>query len=335
MRDLRRARIILAVLVLVSITLIILDLRGNEGGPLRPVRDVGAAVLGPLERTSAFIVQPVRNVVDSMTGMGDKDQQIADLTAERDALRVKLDTLPLDQARVAAMDELLKLVNANDYETVPAQVIGVGPAQGFAWTVTIDAGARDGIERDMSVISGKGLVGRVISVGPVTSTVLLIVDATSSVGGRLEGTSQIGIVSGTGRQDQLQMQLLDPLATLETGDIVVTFGSEGGRPYAPGIPIGTVEAVTGTQGQLTRMAILTPYIDVSVLDIVGVVINSPDRAARSTNKEFVWPSPSPSPAPTGSGSSSSSPTESVFPSESVSPSESDLPSDSASPSDGG
>lgn len=165
---------------------------------------------------------------------------------------------------------------------MPAQVIAVGPAQGFAWTVTIDAGSRDGVERDMSVISGAGLVGRTIDVGPTTSTVLLIVDATSSVGGRLSGTSQIGIVSGTGRQDSLTMQLLDPLAVVDVGDVVVSFGSEGGRPYAPGIPIGVVAEMRGTEGQLTRSAILEPYVDISRLDIVGVVLRAPEGPPRST-----------------------------------------------------
>ena len=178
------------------------------------------------------------------------------------------------------MNALLGLVDANDYVTVPAQVIGVGPAQGFAWTVTIDSGSRDGVEKDMSVISGAGLVGRTIEVGPTTSTVLLIVDATSAVGGRLSGTSQIGIISGTGRQDSLQMQLLDPLAVVDIGDVVVSFGSEGGRPYAPGIPIGVVAEMRGTQGQLTRSALLTPYVDISRLDIVGVVLRAPESPPR-------------------------------------------------------
>lgn len=280
MRDTRRARIVLAILVLISVTLIILDLRGSEGGPLAPLRAAGEATLGPLERASAAVVIPVRDFVDSLGSIGEKDQQIADLQAQNDSLRAELDTVASDKSRVADLDALLGLVAANDYETVPAQVIAVGPAQGFAWTVTLDVGSRDGVERDMSVISGKGLVGRIISVGPSTSTVLLIVDATSSVGGRLSGSSQIGIVSGTGRQDVLQMQLLDPLATVEIGDVIVTYGSEGDRPYAPGIPIGTVSEMKGSQGQLTRSAVVQPYVDISQLDIVGVVLRAPERSDR-------------------------------------------------------
>lgn len=282
MRDTRRSRIVLAILVLISITLIVFDLRGGDSGPTRPLRAAGETFLGSAERAMATVVVPVRGLLESLGGLGDTDARIAQLEAENARLQAELDTVANDRARVADLEALLGLVSANDYETVPAQVIAVGPAQGFAWTVTIDAGSRDGIERDMSVISGAGLVGRTIDVGPTTSTVLLIVDATSSVGGRLSGTSQIGIVSGTGRQDSLTMQLLDPLAVVDVGDVVVSFGSEGGRPYAPGIPIGVVTEMRGTEGQLTRSAILEPYADISRLDLVGVVLRAPESPPRET-----------------------------------------------------
>lgn len=296
MRDARRARVVLAVLVLISVSLIILDLRGSEDGPLGPLRTFGENVIGPIERGAAAIVVPVRNLFTGIGSLGSKDDQIAQLQEQNAALKARLDTIAGDVARVGQFEDLMGIANANDYEVVPAQIIAVGPAQGFSWTVTIDAGSRDGVEKDMSVISGKGLVGRILSVGPSTSTVVLVIDATSSVGGRLEGSAQIGIVSGTGRQDALQMQLLDPLAQVSQGDVIVTFGSEGGRPYAPGIPVGTVAEVKGTPGQLTRNAVVTPYVDMSTLDIVGVVLASPERRVR----EPVIPTPSPTPTPSTS-----------------------------------
>ena len=319
MRDGRTNRIVLAILVLLSITLVIIDLRGSSSGPTAAIRSAGAAVLAPLERVSGSIFGPLLSLGDSLGSLGEKDQQIADLTAENTRLRADLDLVANEKARVAELDSLLGLVGNNGYVTVPAQVIAVGPAQGFAWTVTIDAGTRDGVEPQMSVISGAGLVGRTISVTPTTATVLLIVDATSSVGARLAGTSQIGIVSGSGRQDALQMQLLDPLAVVDVGDIVVSFGSEADRPYAPGIPIGTVLEMRGTEGQLTRSALIQPYVDVSRLDIVGVVLRVDERAPRE-------PLPMPTPTPTTDDSVLSPQTDdSVIPEESAAPDETAVP----------
>ncbi len=288
MKDVRRARLILAILVLASITLIVLDLRGGTGGPLQPLRSATAAVFGPLERGITAVFSPVGRLVDSVSQLGEQQERIDALEAENEQLRVAVDTAGADIARVAELDALLGLAADTAIDIVPAQVIAVGPAQGFAWTVAIDAGSIDGIEVGMSVINGGGLLGRTVSVGPDTSTVLLLVDATSTVGGRLAGSSQIGIVSGSGRQDLLTMQLLDPLAAIDVGDVVVTFGSQGGRPFVPGIPIGRVESVSGTPGQLTRVANLAPYADASQLNLVGVVV-----AQQRTEPRGVIPAPAP------------------------------------------
>jgi rod shape-determining protein MreC len=280
LKDVRRARLILAILVLTSITFIVLDLRAASGGPLQPLRSAAAAVIGPLERGVTTVFSPIGSLVDAVSQLGDQSERIAELEAENERLRVELDTLAVDAARVAELEELLGLAADTAVDIVPAQVIAVGPAQGFAWTLAIDVGTLDGIDVGMSVINGGGLLGRTVAVGPDTATVLLTVDATSTVGGRLAGSSQIGIVSGTGRQDILTMQLLDPLAAISIGDVVVTFGSQGGRPFVPGIPIGTVESVTGTPGQLTRVANLIPYADASTVDLVGVVVAAPRTEPR-------------------------------------------------------
>ncbi len=288
MKDVRRARLILAILVLASITFIVLDLRGATSGPLQPLRSAAAAVIGPLERGITAAFSPIGRLIDAVSQLGDQQDRIDALEAENEELRVAVDTAGVDIARVAELDALLGLAADTAVDIVPAQVIAVGPAQGFAWTIAIDVGTLDGIETGMSVINGGGLLGRTVSVGPDTATVLLTVDATSTVGGRLAGSSQIGIVSGTGRQDLLTMQLLDPLAAIDVGDVVVTFGSQGGRPFVPGIPIGRVDSVTGTPGQLTRVANLVPYADASTVSLVGVVV-----AQTRTEPRGVIPAPEP------------------------------------------
>jgi rod shape-determining protein MreC len=287
-------------LVLLSITFIVLDLRGTSQGPLQPLRTGAAAVFGPLESALSTVVRPIGALFGSLGQFGGQQDRIDDLTEENNTLRAELDVIADDIARVEALDALLGVAANIAVDVLPAQVIAVGPAQGFAWTVTVDVGTIDGIEPGMSVINGGGLVGRIISVGPDNATVLLVVDATSTVGGRLAGSSQIGIVSGTGRQDRLTMQLLDPLAPVEEGDIVVTFGSQGGRPFAPGIPVGVVSTVSGTPGQLTRVANLKPYANISTLSIVGVVVSQPRTQPRT-----VVPAPTPTPTPTPAPATSS------------------------------
>jgi rod shape-determining protein MreC len=277
----RRTRIALAVLVVASLTFVILDLRGGEG-PMSSARSAISAVTGLLQRGAATVFSPLTSAGDWWTTWRNQAGQIAELSQENEELQLALRQAEADRARANALDELLRVATAGRYRVAPAEVIAVGPAQDYAWTVTIDAGSLDGVEREMTVINGQGLVGRVLKVNQTTSTVVLLVDASSAVGGRVATTEEIGIVAGTGRQDSLDFQLLDPLAELVIGDSLVTFGSRDGRPYAPGVPIGEVVDITGTAGQLTRVATVRPFADVSQLSIVGVVIRPPREDPRDS-----------------------------------------------------
>ena len=190
MRDSRRTRIVLAVLLGLSLTFVALDLRGNDSGPLGGLSRFGASVFGPIESAVSGIVSPVRGAIESITGGGGKDARIAELEAE--IARLQAAGAGEDAARrLAELDALLRLAGAGQYRVVPARVIAVGPAQGFAWTVTIDAGSRDKVAPDMTVVAGAGLVGRVVTVSDTTATVALLIDPTTSVGARLEGSGQI------------------------------------------------------------------------------------------------------------------------------------------------
>ena len=287
----RRSRVILGTLVVVALTLVILSLRGG-GGPLGLFRNATGVAVGSLQSVGSTLVSPVFAAGDWLGAWGDQKERIATLESENEQLRQLAERSESDRARADSLDAMLRVAALGQYRIIPAQVIAVGPAQDFAWTVSLDAGSRDGVEVDMTVINGEGLVGRVVAVNPFTSTVVLVVDASTSVGARLAGSEEIGILSGTGTQDSLEFQLLDPLADLQPGQALVTFGSKSGRPYAPGIPIGSVATVTGTGGSLTRIATVTPFADISRLNIVGIVVEPP----RTDPRDSVLPSAPPSPA---------------------------------------
>jgi rod shape-determining protein MreC len=273
-RDSARTRVVLALLLLTSFTLVTLDFRGGDDGPLSGLRGVAAAVFGPIETATAAVVRPVSGFFGDVRGFGDADTELDRLRKENAKLRADLRTSDLARARAAELDKLLGLAGRGQYKVLPARVVAVGAEQGFEWTATIDAGSGDGIRPDMTVVNGDGLVGRVKRVGPATSTVLLAADPTSSVGARLERSLQIGVVSGRGRQ-QLTLELLDPQTRVRKGDRLVTFGSQGSAPFVPGVPIGEVAAVEPTPGALTRTATVAPYVSFTALELVGVVVEPP------------------------------------------------------------
>ena len=295
----QRTRIILALLVIIALTFTILDLRGGKG-PFSSVRSVVSSAFGGVQVATSLVVSPIIGVGSWWGTWGDQRARIAELESQNATLQDALVRSAEDRARADALDQLLRVAGVGRYRIVPAEVIAVEPSQDFSWTVTIDAGRDDGLLADMTVINGQGLIGRILNITKTTATVVLIVDASSAVGARVAGTEEIGILSGTGRQDSLEFQTLDPLASLKSGQALVTFGSRSGRPYAPGIPIGEVVGVSGTAGQLSRIATVRPFADVSQLSIVGVVIRPP----REDPRDSVLPSP---PATTTDASAQASP----------------------------
>lgn len=291
MRDTRRTRIVLAALVLAGFALITVDAHGDRPGspgPLGKVRAVGQSVLGPVERAADRGTRDAGSLVRGWGRSSADQQRITQLTAQVSALQAELETGAQTRARADQLDKLLRLTSLGDLKTVPAQLVGLAPTQDGTWSATIDAGARDGIAQNQTVITGDGLVGRTTDVGPYTATVLLAVDPASTVGVRLAGSGTIGTATG---QDPhtLRVEFLDPQLQVKPGEVVVTLGSAGDAPFVPGVPVGVVRQVVSTPGALTRTVLVTPYVDATSVDTVGVVVQPP----RTDPRDAMVPSPAP------------------------------------------
>lgn len=281
MRDTKESRLLLVLLVVVAFALITVDIRGGENSPMDRPRQAAESVFGPVEKAVSGVVDPVGNAVDAVRDSGDRSSTIKRLEHENAALKQQLGSKDITRARAQELDKLLKTAGAGQYAIKGAQVIAIGAAQGFSWTVTIDAGSRDGITRDMTVINGDGLVGRVTTVGSGTSTVLLANDPDFTVGTRLEGSMELGFASGQGERP-MRVQLLNGKAAVHKGDRLVTFGSEQGKPFVPGVPVGKVVGVDPSGGNLTKTLQVQPYVGFTRLDIVGVVVVGPRTDPRDS-----------------------------------------------------
>ncbi|MEU6671724.1 rod shape-determining protein MreC [Streptomyces sp. NPDC046727] len=294
MRDTKESRLLLVLLIAIAFALITVDIRGGRNSPVDGARHAAAAVFGPVEDGLSSAVEPVGNAVSAIRDSGSRHDRLAALEKENAALKAKLGSDDRNRSRLAQLDKMLKIAGEGQYGIKGAQVIAIGSAQGFSWTITIDAGADDGIKRDMTVLNGDGLVGRVTTVGPSTSTVLLANDPDFTVGTRMEGNDELGFASGQGDRP-LRVELLNGKAEVKKGDRLVTFGSQADRPFVPGVPVGVVSRVDPSGGGLTRTLYVTPYVGFTKLDIVGVVVEAPRKDPRDT----VLPTkPKPVPTPT-------------------------------------
>ncbi len=221
-----------------------------------------------MENGVASAVNPVGNAIQAVRDSGSRHDRLAVLQRQNELLKQKLGSSDVDRNRAAELDKLLKVAGAGQYGIKGAQVVAIGAAQGFSWTITIDAGSSDGIQRDMTVLNGDGLVGRVTTVGPSTATVLLASDPDFTVGTRMEGSMELGFATGQGDRP-MQVQLLNGKANVHDGDRLVTFGSQGDKPFVPGVPVGKVVRSTRRGGDLTRTVEVQPFVRFTRLDVVG------------------------------------------------------------------
>jgi rod shape-determining protein MreC len=281
-------------LIAIAFALITVDIRGGQDSPVQGARQAAAAVFGPIENGVSSAVDPVGNAIAAVRDSDSRHDRIAQLEHDNTALKAKLGSDDRNRSRLNQLDKMLKMAGAGQYGIKGAEVIAIGAAQGFSWTVTIDVGSNDGIQRDMTVLNGDGLVGRVTTVGPDTATVLLANDPDFTVGTRMESSDELGFASGQGDRP-LRVEMLNGKAKIKKGDRLVTFGSQADKPFVPGVPVGVVSRVDPSGGDLTRTIYVTPYVSFSKLDLVGVVVEAPRKDPRDT----VLPAkPKPTPTPT-------------------------------------
>lgn len=264
----------LALLFLVSLTLLAIGIRSGEAGLVSSLRSAALQVTGPIQSAATSLGESVRVVGDNLSRITSRDDELAALRAENEELKFKLSQTADQRRRAIAIDQLLRITPPQDYKVIPAQVIAIGNTGDFRWTITVDAGSKDGITMNTTVVAGTGLVGRVIQVAEDYAIASLLIDTNVKVGVRLEGSGEIGFLSGTGAIDRLTLQVFDPYAKMPIGARIFSWGSDTGKPYMPGLPIGRISSVDGAAGQLNRTATVIPSVDISNLEIVGIVISA-------------------------------------------------------------
>jgi rod shape-determining protein MreC len=267
-------------LLLACAVLLVLDLTGPA---LTPARRLVGEVFGPLESAASTVASPVTGAADWFHSQSALRRRLGELEDDNAALRQQVATAGFDRNRLAEYDGLTAAAQNIGYAVVPARVVGYGASQSFSRTVTIDAGSSSGIAPDMTVVAPAGLVGRVLRVSRSTATVLLVVDADSVVGGRVGSSMEVGFVHGDGvlGSGKLDLELLDQTEIPAKGDTVVTWGSSKGAPYVAGVPVGVVDSVYSSVRDSTQHARITPMVDFTSLDVVGVAVPSGTTSDRA------------------------------------------------------
>jgi len=243
-----------------------------------PVKSGSTALHGAAFGTMARFQRTITAITDGIGGLWSHYAGLRNASRENDQLRQQVldleGQLAAERARgakVTSLEEALALQKTIVAPTAAARVIAGNPIPGVM-TVSLDRGTADGVKPNMSVINGRGVIGRVIA-SPSRSAcaVQLLIDRTAAAGATLEGSGTNGLVAGGFTDGYLRMTLVSSAVTIAVGEKVLTSGQDG--MYPSGFTIGRVLQINGAGKN--REIVVEPAVDFARLDVVLIVLATP------------------------------------------------------------
>ncbi len=228
----------------------------------------------------------MRKTSDSFSFIGDiidvyeENERLNEEVSRLEEWRSVAERLALENQRLI---DLLQVKSLPHEILVSPRVISlIGGA--YARSALVNSGRNDGVESDLTVVDGTGLIGRTIHVGFTTSEVLLLTDINSRIPVRVERSGDNGIAIGTNNSD-LRLAFLPLNPDIQVGDRILTSGDGG--IFRPDLVVGTVTSIEEGTIHVTPQSRLSNLNFVSILKkhTVALVDDNNSNAAPQDNPE--------------------------------------------------
>jgi rod shape-determining protein MreC len=251
--------------IIVAALLALLQLDFIRSGRTSPLTAVVTTAGAWAQLATAYVTNGVHGGIDTIVRTPQLARDNGDLRARVAQLEAQNATLTETLARVPAEAALARAQVAEPHG-IAANVIGFDPENALH-VITIDRGANDHLHDDDGVMTGDGVVGRVVEVDPLTAKVLLINDPTSRLTAQIATGRWWAIAVGT--LTRVKLRFISQDAHLHVGDRVVT---GEGRSFRAGVLIGRIASLEPMNaGALDQSAIVEPAVDLAALTRVLVV----------------------------------------------------------------
>lgn len=261
---------VLIVFLVICVILIAISFRFSDR--VNPVKEAVGTVITPMQRG-------INLVGTFISGQLDNFKNINDLMDENTKLKEQLDVLSYENKLLLQdkneLDSLRKLYELDqkyiDYPKVAARVISKDSDNWYN-VFTIDKGTRDGMQKDMNVLAGNGLVGIITEAHYNYSIVRSIIDDNSNVTGMFSKTSDTCNLQGDLQlmdQGKILVENIDTKADIKDGDEVVT--AHISPKFFEGISIGYISDIKVDPSNMTKTAYLTPVVDFKHLEEVLII----------------------------------------------------------------
>ena len=268
----RRSRRTLTVVVLVvlSLTIISVDLNGRTHGLTSGVKSVANTLFSPIRGVVVDILSPIGNFFAGSLHYGSLQAENEKLQATVGKLRAEQTEKAFQNAQLSKLMALQNLPYLQSLSTITAQSINQDNSN-FTSTITIDKGRSAGVDVGMPVVAAGGLAGQVIQSFHNSAVVQLVNDGLSKVGVTSTNGVVTGTVDGQGPEESMTLDQVMPLTTLQKGEIVYTSGLDASE-FPAGIPVARIDKFHTTPGAVQETITVSPEADLSqTLSYVDVV----------------------------------------------------------------
>jgi rod shape-determining protein MreC len=297
----RWGRIAFGALVLAAVAALLFFLVMREPGRVSIAENAVGTLFSPVVGAVDAATTYLRDVTTGVRNYFKMGEDLED--ARREITDLKLQIVGL-QEEALENDRLKSLLDAKESapgeDRIYAKVIARNPGVWFD-TFTINVGTTSGIQQNMAVVTGDGLVGRIYEVGANYAKVLSLIDSRSAVACLIERTRDNGVMRGKIEVDsetpECNMYYLRAVSDVTPGDVVLTSGVD--TLFPKGIKVGTVTAVSREQDSSERYIVVMPSVDFQHIEEV-LVLRTVVESIPEELPAIPTPSPRPTPVPTPS-----------------------------------
>ena len=239
-------------------------------------RTVGGVLVTPFQKGVTIICSWLNDQSDRFESIEKLKLENAELQTQLDTLRTEITALQQERYELSQLRALFSLSSQyEDYTKVGARIIAKDVGNWYH-SFIIDKGTNDGLDVDMNVIAGSGLVGRITEIGPDWSRVMSVIADNSSISGMVLSTADNLIVDGSlelFHEGYISFsKLTDNAGEVSIGDKIVT--SNVSDKYLPNILIGYITEIKVDANSLTKSGYLTPAVDFEHLETVLVIVQT-------------------------------------------------------------
>jgi rod shape-determining protein MreC len=272
----QRAPLWLVTLLVTNLIIMAVDARDADGRQ-KVLRIWTQAFASPLQSASSKASGATSGFFQQIWNFRSTAQANEQLKERLTQAETELHTAQQAAAENERLKALLSLNEQTDIKKIPARVIARDPSVWFN-TITINRGSSSGIAVNMPVVTASGIVGRVITVSPWASQVMLITDEKAGAGavvGQLGQSGALGSIRG--RADLgvalVEMRYVSGLEKVELNDYVMTTGQDG--IYPPGLNVGRVVDVKNGTATQAHQILIQPGAQLDHLEEVAVLLYQP------------------------------------------------------------